>query len=609
MKTTLKSLLLLALIAITTLALADPPARVGRISVIQGEVYFRNAASGESGPAEVNWPLTSQNVITTEPGARAELRVGSTAVRVGPDSELDVVQLDDMHFKLFLAYGTANVRVKSRDMVKDFELQTPQGRILLNEPSRIRVDAERGTLVSVWSGTIRFESPESNLAVRAGKRVEFINGDIRMSEIGANPPADEFDAWALARDQRDDQSMSVRYLSPEATGYEELDQYGNWQDTSEYGAVWYPRSVPVDWAPYRAGRWTWVEPWGWTWVDSTPWGYAPSHYGRWVLLRNRWCWAPGTLTPRPVWAPALVGWVGGPNWSVSFSSGSAPAVGWFPLAPREMYVPSYAVSPTYIRQINVTHVANITNVTNLQGIANLPPQVNYQNRFAHNALTVVPQERFRTGRMVVIKEAPPSARHAQQFQAAPLSPVVPAVIARTHGVNVISAPAVGPGEHRRNGEGRHGREHVQTQQQTQQPVLQAVPAPAPAAAPPLPRFIRETPSLPAANLAPRPEERVMPKVEHPRGAVHLETPAAAPVVPTQERRESRSARSGHRPEGVPHQAPPQAPQQLAPPVTHQAPPVESRGKPQEHPRGEAPASSPAEAGRGFMPYHPERGGR
>src|SRR4029453_15692065 len=70
------------------------------------------------------------------------------------------------------------------------------------------------------------------------------------------------------------------------------------------------------WAPYRSGQWRWVRPWGWTWVDQAPWGYAPFHYGRWVTIGNRWCWWPGGYYARPIWAPALVGFVGGSNLSV-----------------------------------------------------------------------------------------------------------------------------------------------------------------------------------------------------------------------------------------------------------------------------------------------------
>lgn len=425
--------LALAIFAVTTsLALADPPARVGRIAYVEGDVSFLNTANDDSIAAQLNWPVTSQNLIATGRGARAEVQVGSASVRLDSGSELEVTQLDDDHFNLRLIYGSVYVRIKNPELAKDFALYTSQGRVLLSEPSSVRIDTERApdtTTVSVLDGLANLSSSESSFTVRAGKRAELANNELRMVTLRPNDMQDDFDRWAVARDQRDDRSQSVRYLSAETTGYEDLDRYGNWETTSEYGAVWYPRTVAADWAPYRVGRWTWVDPWGWTWVDSAPWGYAPFHYGRWVMHHQRWCWAPGTVVARPVWAPAMVGWVGGSNWSVSFSSGAAPAVGWFPLAPHEVYVPSYRVSPAYIRQVNITHVTRITNVTVNNGIANPPPNMHYRNRDAHNAVSLMPQDQFIARRTVVVTRDHARIDAQRTFNNAPVSAVMPATIA------------------------------------------------------------------------------------------------------------------------------------------------------------------------------------
>ena len=427
-----KTLIMIILAVATSLALADPPARVGRIAYVEGDVSFLNTSNDDSMAAQVNWPVTSQNLIATGRGARTEVRVGSAAIRVDSDSEIEVTQLDDERFNLRLIYGSVYVRIKNPELAKDFALFTSQGRVLLSEPSRLRVDTERApdtTAVSVLEGTANISGTDSTFVVRAGKRAEINNGDIRMVTLRPNDMRDDFDMWAVTRDQRDDRSQSVRYVSAETTGYEDLDRYGNWETTSEYGAVWYPRTVASDWAPYRVGRWTWIDPWGWTWVDSAPWGYAPFHYGRWVWFHQRWCWAPGTVVARPVWAPAMVGWVGGSNWSVSFSSGTAPAVGWFPLAPHEVYVPSYRVSPSYIRQVNVTHVTNINNVTINNGIAVAPPNMHYRNREEHHAVSLMPHDQFIARRTVVV--APGHARFDSPriLENAPVSAVMPATIA------------------------------------------------------------------------------------------------------------------------------------------------------------------------------------
>jgi hypothetical protein len=154
------------------------------------------------------------------------------------------------------------------------------------------------------------------------------------------------------------------------TGVEELDRYGRWDRHPEYGAIWFPLVVATDWAPYRHGRWLMTARWGWTWVDAAPWGFAPSHYGRWLHHRGRWAWAPGVYIHRPHFAPALVAWVGGPNFGVSVNIGGSVRpgypphlgyggyvgyVGWVPLAPREHYQPWYHASPGHRDRIDRHH--------------------------------------------------------------------------------------------------------------------------------------------------------------------------------------------------------------------------------------------------------------
>ena len=167
----------------------------------------------------------------------------------------------------------------------------------------------------------------------------------------------------------------MRYVSPDVVGYQDLDDYGVWYSDSNYGYIWVPR-VTRGWAPYQDGHWAWISPWGWTWVDEAPWGYAPFHYGRWVYARNRWGWVPGPIAVRPVYAPALVAFIGGPRFSVSVALGGGGGhVGWFPLGPREVYVPAYRTSREYVNRVNVsnTTVTNIT-ITNVYNTHQHPQQ-------------------------------------------------------------------------------------------------------------------------------------------------------------------------------------------------------------------------------------------
>ncbi|HVE90238.1 MAG TPA: DUF6600 domain-containing protein, partial [Burkholderiaceae bacterium] len=290
-------------------------------------------------------------------------------------------QLDYGSAVFNLEYGSVNVSLAQPQQGESASVTVDGTRIDLAAPGRYRIDAAGNggqARVTVFSGQGSVFAAGNAINVTNGQALILGPGlsSINFEQIAATP----FDQWALSRDQRYRNVQSARYVSPYMTGYEELDYHGDWIPDANYGNVWVPRVVPVGWAPYRAGQWRWVRPWGWTWVDQAPWGYAPFHYGRWVTIGNRWCWWPGGHHARPVWAPALVGFVGGSNINVSVGFGG-PVVGWYPLAPWHHYRPHYPHNPRYVTIINQTIINNPP-----RGV---PPHRN------HEGATMVPGPRFR----------------------------------------------------------------------------------------------------------------------------------------------------------------------------------------------------------------------
>ncbi len=345
---------LLSLVLAPAPAWADPPGRVGRLAFIEGEVsVFADPELGWE-RSRVNTHLTSENSVWTEPGARAEVRIGSIALRLGDATQLDIVRLDDLALAAHVARGSVAVRLLELEAGESVDFATPGARFQLRGSGRYRIDhdEQRGeSRLDVFSGNARLEVSGGYVSVDTGRSVVVAAGGRTSFEI--LPAAmTALDEWARARDERYVQREAARYVPPGMTGWEELDDYGVWRNEPEYGPVWYPTQVVVGWAPYRYGRWTWVRPWGWAWVDDAPWGYAPFHYGRWVSVGNRWGWYPGRHGGRPVWAPALVGWVGRPGWSVTIASGPTNVVGWYPLSPYERYQPWYAANTTYVNRVN-----------------------------------------------------------------------------------------------------------------------------------------------------------------------------------------------------------------------------------------------------------------
>ena len=368
----------------------DPPGRVARLSDIGGQVWLYRPDSGEWIGAVRNQPLTTSDRLATDPGARAELQVGSTTLRLGSSTELEILRLDDEHASLELHAGTVAARVQNTAQAGQVDLTTDEGRFTLQRAGRYRFDRVSGSsYVGVDSGEVLYEGPGSALTVYSGQRAEFWIDANRAAQYSLIAPLnDAFTAWNNERDRADDRSAAARSVSPEMTGAQDRDRYGRWEHNADYGSVWIPRGVAANWAPYSAGHWAWVRPWGWTWVDDAPWGFAPFHYGRWVYVRDSWGWAPGTHVARPVYAPALVAWLGAPGVSVSISIGGGPVVGWVPLAPREVYLPSYRASPRYTQNINITNVTNITNITTIINNPSAPRE--FDNRRFPRAVTVVP---------------------------------------------------------------------------------------------------------------------------------------------------------------------------------------------------------------------------
>jgi len=195
--------------------------------------------------------------------------------------------------------------------------------------------------------------------------------------------------------------------------------------------VWAPRAVPVGWAPYHYGHWVFIAPWGWTWVDEAPWGFAPFHYGRWCLVGAGWVWVPGPIVVRPVYAPALVAFVGGGGLSFSMAFGGGfTGVAWFPLGPRDVFVPAYRCSPRYVQNVNITNtrVVNITQVTNVSNnvvIHRNVTNVNYMYAKNAGAVTAVSKETFVNARPVsgaAVRVTSEQIQRARVVESAPVAP-------------------------------------------------------------------------------------------------------------------------------------------------------------------------------------------
>jgi hypothetical protein len=434
----------LALTAISVSAQAeDPPERVAALSHTEGSVAFAPAGETEWADAILNRPITRGDRLWTDPGARAEVHLGSAALHLASQTFVEVKTLDDDVLQLTLNGGTVNARVRQLEGGENFEITTPQLAFRAAQPGdyRIDVDTTSGyTRVTVRSGVAMiYGAGKGVLQLRGGQQMAFTGRELVAVAVPA-PLEDAFDRWAADRNRAEDQSVAARYVPREVVGYQELDANGVWSQDADYGPVWYPSITIADWAPYRYGRWEWIVPWGWTWIDDARWGFAPFHYGRWAQIRSRWAWVPGRIDRHPVYSPALVAFVGGSGADLNLSVASGPGIGWFPLAPGEAWRPTYRASTAYLRNANRNAVFNTTGLTfqhrpeaitavrieDFQGGAPVHQHWSgvsgdYLSRLQVNSQPVLPQPRRHAD---ANRTAQPHAQPLLQF-VAPVAPALP----------------------------------------------------------------------------------------------------------------------------------------------------------------------------------------
>jgi hypothetical protein len=375
----------------------DPPSRVARLSYFDGSVSFQAGGSGDWGNAAKNRPVTIGDKIWVDKDARAELQAGQASIHVGAMTALSFLNLDQNITQMRLAEGSINFRVRELREGDTYEVDTPNVAFTVREAGAFRIDVNEngdGTLVTVIRGEGEVIAGGKSHVVRSGELAEFngTDSDIDYHSDRA-PQPDDFDRWAAGRDRKEENSVSARYVSRDTVGYSDLDDNGTWSQEPNYGAVWYPNSVSVGWAPYSNGYWGYVGPWGWTWIGYEPWGFAPYHYGRWNSFGGRWGWCPGPVGYYPVYGPAFVGFLGG-----GFGFGAGIGVGWFPLGFGEIYHPWYGYrrGGAYIRNVNIhnTYIRNANNV-NFNS-------VNRNYAYAHNtaAVTTTTRAGFMNGQAV-----------------------------------------------------------------------------------------------------------------------------------------------------------------------------------------------------------------
>jgi hypothetical protein len=355
-----------------------------RLSLIRGDVAVQTADSGNEWiAASINLPLTPGDKVWVPEEGRAEIQIlGETYLRVDGKTDVEITNLNRESSAAItqIALPQGRIYTKYRKLgvgSSVFQVDTPIVSAMAYESARfeLNVDENGYTEVSVIDGFVYVESNYGNTKVNAGYMLSI--GPDSYADISPRRPRDEWLIWNMSRDALLARSgSSSRYLPPALGVYSgDFDEYGRWVNTSNYGYVWTPRLVAKTWAPYRSGRWVWMNG-DYVWISYEPWGWAPYHYGRWAFSAGvGWCWVPPAINA-VFWAPGFVAWINTPTY-----------ISWVPLAPGEIYYGygHYGPHSVNLRTVNITTI-NVTNVY-------------FNSRVAHG-VTVIHRDTFLTGRPV-----------------------------------------------------------------------------------------------------------------------------------------------------------------------------------------------------------------
>ena len=230
MKTLSPFLLFIVPFVIASTVMADPPARVVRLNLTEGDVSFRPAGMDDWTTAAINRPLIDGDELWTEPYARAELHVGSGVVRLGASTAFGVISETDRVAQLRLSTGSMFVRVRNVDEDSVWEVDTPNASVSLLRPGRYRIDVDPDgatTTVTARGGEAEVTTSDSAFAVHTGDQA-IIPGARRSYDIALAPSFDRFEDWCRNRDQREDRIVS-NHVPRDLVGYEDLDYSGRWR--------------------------------------------------------------------------------------------------------------------------------------------------------------------------------------------------------------------------------------------------------------------------------------------------------------------------------------------------------------------------------------------
>ena len=100
----------------------DPPSRVARLDDAEGSVSYEPQGAQDWVQADLNRPLTTGDNLWSDQSSRAELHIGSTSFRMGDQTGISFLNLNDQAVQIQLAQGSLEVDLRHLLLIRLFQL-------------------------------------------------------------------------------------------------------------------------------------------------------------------------------------------------------------------------------------------------------------------------------------------------------------------------------------------------------------------------------------------------------------------------------------------------------------------------------------------------------
>src|ERR1700730_9285033 len=179
----------------------DPAGRVARLGFLRGAVSFQPAGESDWVPAAINRPMTTGDKLWADADSRAELHIGSAAIRLNGNTGFSFLNLDDRTVQIQLSAGTLSIRVRRLERDEVFEVDTPNQAFSILRPGRYRLQASEdgtSTIVKVIDGEGEASGGGRTYTIESGRTASLTGTDTLSADVYKidRHDRDDFDDWS-----------------------------------------------------------------------------------------------------------------------------------------------------------------------------------------------------------------------------------------------------------------------------------------------------------------------------------------------------------------------------------------------------------------------------